>query len=574
MKTTFTSVWFATALAAVAIGTPNVTAAQNQSFVPFTIAGDTTVALPLISPPPRLKGRTVHWFHWHPSRELQGRAGQFGSAAVVGLESMHDLAALREQYGFERVLAIPGLDAAEVSVTPAELQALLTNAPSDRRVRYVAPLGPTRKLLRLRNDPLLRTVNTFTNAPYEWQFAATHVDRALNLSQGSPTILACTIDTGVADIPDLAGKIDGRWYFAGQRAASGSDGTDVQGHGTAVASLIAANNDDGFGMAGFGGATHLISFRDEELSDTSIALALLKLTSLGCRIINMSFGGPEPLSPILRDAVDKTFAAGVLMVAGTGNEGAGVEYPAADLQPPDGGPSLGLAVGSSDVNGSTSSFSNTGRNLSLLAPGDYNDGCSGVLAAIPAVSKMWDGSCWPTFNGPGGGRYASVAGTSFSSPEVAGVAALVWAARPDLDSSKVTEIIKRSARHEGSEAWTPQRGFGVLDAAAALELATHRSSADVLSVTSFHAARGTRRLTATGRVVWGDGVAVEDANVACSATVGGLAVAEASHALSHGTFSCSWSVPRAHAGRLIGTVTVTDTSTRVVATRPFSVRLD
>jgi serine protease len=570
---THKTIWFAAAVAALAIAVPTAQAAQKQTFVPYEIAGSSTVALPLISPPHKLAGRSVHWFHWHPSsRELQARAASFGSVAVVGLESMSDLPSLRERYGFDRVLAIPGLHAAEVSVTPAQLQALLGNARDDKRIRYVSTLGPTRKLLRLRNDPMLRTINPSTNAPYEWQFAATHVDRALNVSQGSPAILTCTIDTGVADVPDLAGKIDGRYYFVGQAPVQGAGGTDPAGHGTAVASLIAANNDDGFGIAGFGGGTHIIVFRDDALADTSIALALLKLNSLGCRIINMSLGGPEPMSPILRDAIDRVFAAGVLMVAATGNEGAAsVFYPAADLQPPNGAPSLGLAVGSSDFGGRTSSFTNTGTNLSLLAPGDYNNGCSGVVAAIPAVSQMWDGSCWPTFNGPGGGRYASVAGTSFSSPEVAGVAALIWAARPDLDSHQVAEFIKRSAHRDGPEAWTPTRGWGVLDAAAALELATGRSSADVLKVTTFRAARTGGRVTAKGRVLWGDGVAIEDASVDCSAKVGGVAVPEGLVTLAQGRFTCSWNLPGARAGTLFGSVTVTDSSTGVKVSQPFSV---
>ncbi len=494
---------------------------------------------------------------------------------MIGLEEMADLEPLRELYGFDRVLAFPGLHAAEVSVTPGQLQALLANARGDKRIRYVSTLGPTRRLLRLRNDPMLRTINPSTAAPYEWQFAATHVDRALNLSQGSPSILTCTIDTGVADVPDLAGKIEGRYYFVGQAPAQGPGGTDPAGHGTAVASLIAANNDDGFGIAGFGGATRIVVFRDDALADTSIALALLKLKSIGCRIINMSLGGPEPLSPILRDALDKVFAAGVLMVAATGNDGAGsVSYPAADLQPPNGAPSLGLAVGSSDVYGRTSSFTNTGTNLSLLAPGDYNDGCSGVVAAIPAVSQMWDGSCWPTFSGPGGGRYASVAGTSFASPEVAGVAALIWAARPDLDSYRVAEIIKRSARHDGPEDWTPTRGWGVLDAAAALERATGRSSADVLKLTTFRAARAGGRIIATGRVTWADGVAVDDATVDCAAKVGGVAVAGGSPTLAGDRFMCAWNVAAARLGAVFGTVTVTDSPTGVKISQPFSVARD
>src|SRR4051794_16216348 len=78
--------------------------------------------------PPQPTGRHMHWYHWHSAaRSLQGRA-QFGSTAVVGLESMRDLAALRERYGFDRVRAIPALHAAQVSIDRAQLRALLANA--------------------------------------------------------------------------------------------------------------------------------------------------------------------------------------------------------------------------------------------------------------------------------------------------------------------------------------------------------------------------------------------------------------------------------------------------------------
>ena len=158
------------------------------------------------------------------------------------------------------------------------------------------------------------------------------------------------IDSGVADIPDLAGKIDGRWSFINGLEPVVLDG-DGTGHGTAVASLIAATADDGFGMAGFGGATHVISFRVDYLTDPAIAVALTKLVSLGVRIINMSIGGNTPDTPILVDALHKAAAAGVLLVAASGNNAGFVSYPAAELQPARGGRSYGLAVGASNLSG-------------------------------------------------------------------------------------------------------------------------------------------------------------------------------------------------------------------------------
>jgi len=428
----------------------------------------------------------MHWYRWHPSaRALQGRTAEFGSTAVLGLESLQDLASLRAAYGFEHVRAIPALHAAEVRVDAVQLHALLANTPTDPRVRYVSPVGPPRRPMGMPNDPLVQTIDAWSNLPYEWQFAASRVDRALDLSKGDPAIVVGTIDTGAADVPDLAGKIDGLWSFANDGTTTSvpvPDGNDEYGHGTAVASLIAANVDDGFGMAGFGGATHVIAFRagDQGLFfDTQVAIALTKLSSLGVRIVNMSLGGSVPSEPILVDAIHKAAADGVLLVASAGNEGSPVSWPAADLQPSGGGRSFGLAVGATDLEGKRAYFSNSGKHLSLVAPGTYGGICSGVLVALPVFSHF-DETCYSTWAGAGKARYGYIEGTSFAAPEVAGIAALIWAARPELKNYQVADIIKQSARRDAT-GWTPTMGCGLLDAGAALELATGAGSAQGLT---------------------------------------------------------------------------------------------
>ena len=69
-------------------------------------------------------------------------------------------------------------------------------------------------------------MNPATNLPFEWQFGVSGVERALELSPGSPAIVVGTIDSGVAEIPDLAGKIDGRWSFVnGLEPVAGASAT-------------------------------------------------------------------------------------------------------------------------------------------------------------------------------------------------------------------------------------------------------------------------------------------------------------------------------------------------------------
>jgi subtilisin family serine protease len=110
------------------------------------------------------------------------------------------------------------------------------------------------------------------------------------------------------------------------------------------------------------------------------------------------------------------------------------------------------------MNGTRADFSNTGTYLSLAAPGDN------VFAAESADSD------WPRAQPPWAspGYYGWASGTSFAAPEVAGAAALVWAANPSLNSRQVADVLKRSA---SGDAWSPEFGWGRLDAAAAVQLA-------------------------------------------------------------------------------------------------------
>jgi subtilisin family serine protease len=335
------------------------------------------------------------------------------------------------------------------------------------------------------NDPLVNTIDPSTSQPYEWQFSASHVDQALDRTPGDPSIVVGVIDSGVDEVPDLAGKIDGLWNVAPNGLVAPvpvSGGNDDTGHGTAVASLIAANVDDGFGMAGFGGATHVIAVHagyQGIFHDTAIAVALTKLDALGARIVNLSLGGPTPSEPILIDAIHKAAADGVLIVAATGNTSGEVSWPAAALQPSGGGRGFGLAVGATDADGRLARFSNAGKHLSLVAPGTIDSTCfAGVLVALRPANAFDETACSSRWDGTGGALYGYVSGTSFAAPEVAGVAALIWAARPQLRNYQVADIIKQSARRTPGTGWTSTLGCGVLNAGTALELATSRSAAE------------------------------------------------------------------------------------------------
>jgi hypothetical protein len=308
----------------------------------FAVVPRSTAAVAPASAPPK-SGLQMHWFHSHASvRSLESRSSRFGSKAVIGLESMHDLASLKATYRFESVRAVPALHAAVVTVEAPQLHELLASAPTDPRVRYVSPPGPTRHVLNLPSDPLLESVDPKTHLPYEWQFASAHLEHALELTPGDAKIQVGVIDTGVDVVRDLEGKVDALYdvNIFGTQPSGSPGGNDDYGHGTAVASLIAAASGDGFGMAGFGGAAHVVGIHagaNGSFTDSDVAFALAKLDELGVRIVNLSLGASYPSSPILVDAIHKAAADGMLIVAAAGNEGGDVGWPAADIQRAGGG---------------------------------------------------------------------------------------------------------------------------------------------------------------------------------------------------------------------------------------------
>ena len=254
------------------------------------------------------------------------------------------------------------------------------------------------------------------------------------------------------------------------------------------------------------------------------------------------------------DAVNYAISKNVLIVASSGNDSASqVSYPAAWLTGDNGAPGSGLAVGASGPNDQRIFFSNWGSRLSLVAPGAGSSCADAIFGAIPPVASDFDapGGCGRLADIANGGRYAYASGTSFSAPEVAGVAALVMAARPELTNAQVAGLIEQTATRAAGATWQPEVGWGVLNAAAALELATGKSSTDTISISGL-GVQGTRRAGSvddvTGDVTWGDGVAVTAGSADCSLAIGGIAVS-ASATLTNGTATCTWKIPKSMAGK-------------------------
>ena len=204
---------------------------------------------------------------------------------------------------------------------------------------------------------------------------------------------------------------------------------DTTGHGTFVASIAGGSVTNNEGIAGFGGDVKLMILQSNRganaFTDIDEAAAIVWAVDQGAKVVNLSLGGSET-SQAERDAVAYAADHGVILVAAAGNTGAAGNapvYPAALLGP------TGLAVGASNTAGARASFSTAASYVSVLAPGVR------LLGDIPGTAPTTQ---FPraTIAGSLAGTYAYGTGTSYATPVISGIAALVWGANPALTAQQ------------------------------------------------------------------------------------------------------------------------------------------
>jgi subtilisin family serine protease len=292
----------------------------------------------------------------------------------------------------------------------------------------------------------------------EWQYRATRANLVpASVRRAAAAITIAVVDTG-ADVsaPDIAAK-----HPVTHDAVTGSGAVaDTIGHGTFVSSLAAGSPVHGV-FAGFGGDARLMIVQANsdanDFTDATEAAAIVWAVDHGANILNLSLGGPDT-SQAEQDALDYATQHGVLIVAAAGNGGShadGPTYPAALLGP------NGIAVGASTRSGARASFSTPASYVSLLAPG---------VDVLGSLSSTAPRSSYPHAHvGSGIGLFGYGTGTSYAAPEVAGAAALVWAANPSLTAAQVVQLLEGTATQARTHA--EGDGSGVLDVAAAVAAA-------------------------------------------------------------------------------------------------------
>lgn len=310
-------------------------------------------------------------------------------------------------------------------------------------VEWVVPATRSRVAGFRPNDPLLNE---------QWALQKMGVFDAWRAEKRDGTIRVAVVDTGVdASHPDLQDRV-----LPGLDLVNADDdASDDHGHGTHVAGIIAAERDNGLGVAGLSRDAVIVPFKACNASgacdDFLVIAGIVRAIQEGAKVVNLSLGGASAGCDAYELASDFAQRQGVLLVAAAGNSGAKdagnpVVYPASC--------NGYLTVGATDQRDSRAPFSGHHPYVDISAPG------VSIQSTVIPIGSM--------ANGPDTYGYGPASGTSMAAPQVAGLAALLFAAHPEWTPAQVEARVKKTSRDLGKKGPDPSFGMGRIDVARAM----------------------------------------------------------------------------------------------------------
>lgn len=296
---------------------------------------------------------------------------------------------------------------------------------------------------------------------HQWYLSAIDMQNAWIITTGSPNVKVAVLDNGFdCDHEDL-------WYgYDSYKNIDPLLGYDYylnssilmteRNHGTQVSGIISAKTNNGRGVAGIAGGygssgVQILPYCVSAGTESDINLgcvddAILLAVENGAKVINMSFGTLDTTLSHHSDfiaAIDYAYSQGVTLVASTGNDATSyIQFPACY-------PKV-IAVG------------NMSQQYKRFYNSDYGIGIDLVAPGVSIYSTKINND------------YGSGIGTSFATPQVAGVAALMLSVNPDLTPNEIRTILNNTAykinsnEYNYNSGWCEEVGHGLLNACAAL----------------------------------------------------------------------------------------------------------
>ncbi|MEV0651178.1 S8 family serine peptidase [Phytomonospora sp. NPDC050363] len=277
----------------------------------------------------------------------------------------------------------------------------------------------------------------------EWMVEALRLPEAHRIATGEGVTVGI-VDTGVDSThPDLTGVV-----VAGKDSWSpaGDGQTDVTGHGTAMASLVAGHghgDGGGDGVLGVAPGARILSYGawrpgDEKYDDAELLKGIRWVIDNGADVILLAYGGGtgEPEEEAL---IDEAEAKGIPVVAPTANALAGEKHV--------GFPGLFTNVVLAGCSGKDGDYSEVGLEhpaIAVAAP------CEGLTSA-----------------GPDGG-YEDTSGTSKAAATTAGTLALLKSHWPDMSREDMMRQLYSTADDKQEAGRDRKVGYGVINPLTAL----------------------------------------------------------------------------------------------------------
>jgi len=273
------------------------------------------------------------------------------------------------------------------------------------------------------SEPVSITPSIVPNDSYfdkQWALAKIQALEAWQVTSGSQDVLIAILDTGIdQNHEDLEGKVVAEVNFTDSPTAD-----DIHGHGTHIAGIIAANSNNGIGIAGVAPDAQLMNVKvaDDKgrCQPSVVAQGIIWAVNNGASVINISIEIREA-SPELEDAVNYAWSQGVIIIAAAGNDGSQDPiYPAYYENC--------IAVAATRQDDSLAPLSNYGDWVDMAAPG-FN-----IYSTLPD------------------NKYGYKTGTSFAAPYVSGLAALLFSVVTDTNGDgKLNDEVRAVIEAGGQE---------------------------------------------------------------------------------------------------------------------------